>query len=175
MRRVYAAAVACLIALPALPTEALSQETWPDYTQDQQWDRMTRLGSLGTVAAMAYAKSQGADLEEFGKWWGDLFAPGWGQPGAYGPVQAMRGMRRNFLAWKGMTFEILSESDAAVSARFTRPWVAYFGDNGTWYGVTLEEYEHLNFQFMERIAEYHGLSFEEHRDGEGVVITFARR
>jgi hypothetical protein len=176
MRRQAIFTATLLAALVGGPAGATAQETpWPEYTDAQRWSRMGTLGTLGSVAAMAYAKSQGATLDEFGKWWGDLFAPSWGEPGSYAPLQVMRGMRRNFLAWPGVEVEILNESDASVTARVTRPWVAYFGDDQTWYGVTLDEYERLNSMFMRRIAEYHGLAFRERRDGERLVITFARR
>jgi hypothetical protein len=84
-------------------------------------------------------------------------------------------MRRNFLSWPGMEVEVLSQTETSVTARVNRPWIAYFGDTGTWYGVTLEEFERLNSMFMGRIANYHGLAFEERRDGERLVLTFSRR
>ena len=163
--------VATLVAQPS----AAQTPQWPDYTEEQRWSRMAQLGTLGMVAATAYAKEQGASLEEFGRWWGDLFAPGWGQPGSYGPFEVMRGMRRNFLSWPAIEIEVLSQSETSVSARVTRPWTAYFGESGTWYGVTLEEYERLNSMFMRHIADYHGLAFEERRDGERLILTFSRR
>lgn len=176
MRKQAILAATAMLALLAVPANATAQDaSWADYTDEQRWSRMGTLGTLGTVAAIAYAKSQGTPLDSFGRWWGDLFAPSWGAPGSYTPAGVMRGMRRNFLAWPGMEAEILSESDESVSARFTRPWVAYFGDDRTWYGVTLDEFERLNSMFMERIAEYHELAFEERRDGERWIVTFARR
>jgi hypothetical protein len=75
-------AVATLVAQPS----AAQTPQWPDYTEEQRWNRMAQMGTLGVVAAMAYAKERGASLEEFGRWWGDLFAPSWGQPGSYGPL-----------------------------------------------------------------------------------------
>lgn len=172
MRR---ATLALLLAafLPQV-SQAQAQE-WPDYTESQRWERMARLGTLGVVATLAYAKTQGTSLEEFGRWWGDLFAPSWGQPGSYGPFEVMRGMRRNFLSWPDMQFEILSQTETSVSARINRPWTAYFGEDETWYGVTLSEYETLNSMFTKRIAEYHGLVLTEQRDGEYLVMTFSRR
>jgi hypothetical protein len=164
-------AVATLVAQPS----AAQTPQWPDYTEEQRWNRMAQMGTLGVVAAMAYAKERGASLEESGRWWGDLFAPSWGQPGSYGPLEVMRGMRRNFLSWPGMEVEVLSQTETSVTARVNRPWIAYFGDTGTWYGVTLEEFERLNSMFMGRIANYHGLAFEERRDGERLVLTFSRR
>jgi hypothetical protein len=170
------------LALLALTVATLGAESslaqttpqWPEYTNQQRWDRMGSLGTLGTVAALAYAKSSGTTVAEFGRWWGDLFAPSWGQPGTYGPVEVMRGMRRNLLSWPGAEFEILSQTERAVSGRVNRHWAAYFGDTGTWYGVTLEEFERLNSMFMRRIAEYHGLRYEERREGEHLVLTYSR-
>lgn len=151
------------------------QAAWPEYSDEQRWSRLGVLSTVGTVAAIAYATQHGATIESFGRWWGDLFAPGWGQPGSYGPLQVMRGMRRNLLAWPGSEFEILSQDENSVTARANRPWVAYFGDDRLWYGVTVDEFERLNAIFMRRIAEYHGLEFREQRDGDWWVLTFARR
>jgi hypothetical protein len=164
-------AMAMLAAKPA----AGQTSQWPVHTEEQRWTRMAQMGTLGMVAAMAYAKDRGATLEEFGRWWGDFFAPSWGQPGSYGPFEVMRGMRRNFLSWPGMEVEVLSQSEAAVTARVNRPWTPYFGATGTWYGVTLEDYDRLSSMFMQRIADYHGLAFEERRDGEWQILTFSRR
>jgi hypothetical protein len=175
MHKAVLLAVAAVVLVAAPSAAQTLDPPWPDFTEEQRWERMGVLGTLGTVAAMAYAKDQGTTVEEFGRWWGDLFAPSWGQPGAYGPFEVMRGMRRNFLAWPGLEFEILSEGESAVSARVNRPWAAYFGESGTWYGVTLDEFETLNSTFMRRIGEYHGLAFEESRDGDRMVVTYSRR
>lgn len=169
-------AIVTLALAMLLPRPCAAQTTeWPDYTPEQRWNRMAQMGVLGVVSAIAYAKAQNADIEEFGKWWGDLFAPSWGQPGTSGPFEVMRGMRRNFLINPAAEFEILAQTENSVSARFNRPYVTYFGESGTWYGVTLEEYERLNSMFFQRIAEYHGLAFDERREGERWVITFSRR
>lgn len=173
MRRLALVTLAVAALLPR-PSAAQTTE-WPEYSAEQRWSRMGRLGTLGVVAAIAYAKAQNTDLEEFGKWWGDLFAPSWGQPESYTPAQVVMGMRRNFLAWPDGTFEILGETETAVTARFNRPWTAYFGESGTWYGVSLEEYERINSMFYRRIADYHGLAYEERREGDSWVITYSRR
>jgi hypothetical protein len=163
------------MAMLAAGQAAAQTPQWPVYTEEQRWTRMAQQGTLGVVAAMAYAKEKGATLEEFGRWWGDMFVPSWGQPGSYGPFEVMRGMRRNVMSWPGMEVEVLSQTETAVTARMNRPWTAYFGDSGTWYGITLEEFERLNSMFMQRVADYHGLAFEERRDGESWVLTFSRR
>jgi hypothetical protein len=105
----------------------------------------------------------------------DLFVPSWGQPGSYGPFEVMRGMRRNFMSWPGTEIEVLNQTETAVTARMNRPWTPYFGAAGTWYGITLEEFERVNSMFMQRVADHHGLAFEERRDGESWVLTFSRR
>lgn len=151
------------------------QATWPEYTVEQRWSRMGLLGSLGMVAAIAYARQNGASIEEFGRWWGDLFAPTWGQAGSYTPFQVMRGMHRNFMSWPDTEFEIVRQDENSVTARMNRPWVPYFGADETWYGVRLTEFERVNTLFMQAIARYHGLEFRERRDGDWWVLTFARR
>jgi hypothetical protein len=166
--------VVVLIALAVQPTVVQTPQ-WPEYTQEQRWSRAALMSTLGAVSALAYAKARGTSLEQFGRWWGDMFAPSWGEPGSYGPFEVMRGMRRNFLCYPDMEVEILSQSESAVSARLNRPWVAHFDDQRALYGVSLEEFDTLQSMFMRRVADYHGLAFEERREGERLIVTFSRR
>lgn len=161
-----------------LPTSAFAQDTstFPDYTQEQRWARASQLGMVAMAAAVRHAKDMGQSIDEFGVWWGDLFDDSWGEPGSYSPVQVLRGMRRNWLSFYGGEVEIIAASDQAAGGRFNRaPLTRAFGDDGVLYGVTLEEFDRINTLFYEAIANYHGLAFEERREGDDTVLTFRQR
>ena len=62
MRRLAFIALSLSALLPGLSAAQTTQ--WPEYSSEQRWNGMGRLGTLGMVAAIAYAKEQNADLEE---------------------------------------------------------------------------------------------------------------
>jgi len=70
-------------------------------------------------------------------------------------------------------FEIVEQSEASVTVRVNRPWAGYFGDDETWYGVTLEEYEMANQVFITRLTKYLGLAYEEWTEEGWVYSKFS--
>jgi hypothetical protein len=75
--------------------------------------------------------------------------------------------------WTDSEFEITESSDKSVTARSNRPWAKYFGDNETWYGVTLEEFEACFHVFNVRLAEHLGLGFKEEIKDGWLHMTFS--
>lgn len=143
----------------------------PEYTPQQRWERAASQATVSIVAGIAYAKSKGQSAEEYGEFLAEVFAPGWGEPNS-GSVQIIRGVHRNWNLWPAGMLDILEISDNSVTARANRPWTTYFGEDRTWYGVTLEEFEQVFRVFNERFADYLGLRYEEQVEGEWLVITF---
>lgn len=168
----------CTLLILALlvPTALTAQEPeLPQYTPDQRWERISTLSYVSIVASIRHAKEMGQSVEEFAHWWADLFDDSWGEPGSYGPAQVMRGMRRNWLSFHKGEVDVLEMTDDVARARFSRaPYLEYFGDDGTSYGVTVEEYEMLNDIFAAAIADYHGLVYEGQINDDGWVMTFRR-
>jgi hypothetical protein len=170
------ALMAVVLLLFALPTVAHAQQEnqFPDYTDTERWDRASRLGVVSMAAAIRHAKDMDQPLDDFGRWWVDLFDDGWGEAGSYGPVQVMRGMRRNWLSFHGGEVEILESSDDEVTASFNRVYLDIFGSDRTLYGVSVEEYERVFSLFNQGIADYHGLQYDDRIEGQDWIVTFRR-
>lgn len=142
------------------------------YTPEQRWERAASQFAVSGVAAIAFAKSMGQTVEEYAGTVADLFAPGWGEPGS-GSLSIVRGMHRNFSLFPNAEFEIVEQSGESVTARVNRPWAGYFGEDETWYGVTIEEYEKSNQIFLSRLCEYLGLGYEEWTEDGWVYLKFS--
>jgi len=148
-----------LSLLVALAAQAQDIEL-ATYTPEQRWERASSQLAVSWVAGIAYAKSRGQTAEDFGKAVIELFTPGWGEPGT-GTLNVIGGMNRNYMMFFGSEFELVEQSETAVSARSNRPWTRYFGEDGVWYGVTIEEYEKTFQIFNKGLADYLGLGYRE--------------
>ena len=161
--------VLSLLAPLTIQAQAVELAT---YTPEQRWERAASQFAVSGVAAIAYAKSMGQTVEEYAGAVADLFAPGWGEPDS-GSLTIVRGMHRNFSLFPNAEFEIVEQSEESVTARVNRPWAGYFGEDETWYGVTLEEYEKSNQVFLSRLCEYLGLGYEEWTDEGWAYLKFS--
>ena len=174
MRRLVSSAIPlAILFLSALPTLALAQEIeLATYTPEQRWERAARHAALGGVSGIAYAKTMGQSVEAYAGSMADLFVPGWGEPGS-GSLAVVRGMHRNFSLWPDCEFEIVEQSGTAVTVRTNRPWSVFFGEDETWYGVTVQEYETFFGVFNSRLADHLGLGYEEWTEGDWLYLTFS--
>jgi hypothetical protein len=143
----------------------------PKYTPEQRWERASSQLTVMMVGAISYAKSMGQSAEQFGEYQMKLFASSWGEPGS-GTLNVIRGVHRNFMVWPGSEFEILESSDVSVTARSNRPWAKYFGEDKTWYGVTLEEVEKYFGTSIRLLAEYLGLEYKDEVKEGWLYLTF---
>ena len=157
-----------------VPSAAQDLPELGEYTMEQRWGRAGSQLTLGWVAAIAYAKSEGKSVEEYGNFCVEMFAPGWGEAGS-GSVNIIRGMHRNFMIWPDTEFELVEASATSVTSRMNRPWAAYFGEDRLWYGITQDELERLFQIFNEGIANHLGLDYSERIEGDWVYSTFTER
>ena len=146
----------------------------PTYTPEQCWERASNQLTVSFVAAISYAKSLGQSAEQYGEYMAKLFMPSWGEPGS-GTVNIIRGVRWNLLMWTKSEFEITESSDVAVTGRSNRPWARYFGEDKTWYGVTLEEFETSFRVFNRLLAEYLGLEYKDEIKDDWFYMTFSQK
>ena len=146
----------------------------PKYTPEQRWERASSQLTVMMVGAISYAKSMGQSAEQFGEYQMKLFAPSWGEPGT-GSLNIIRGVNYNFMMWAGSEFEITESSDVSVTARSNRPWAKYFGEDKTWYGVTLEEVETYLETSIRLLAEYLGLEYKSEVKEDWLYMTFATK
>jgi hypothetical protein len=160
----------------AAPLAAQEQEVpvLGEYSAEQRWGRASSQFTLSWVAAIAYAKSVGQSVKEYGEFCVETFAPSWGEPGS-GSVNIIRGMQRNFLLWTGAEFELVDASATSATGRLNTPWSTYFGDDRTWYGITQDEFESLFRIFNEGVADHLGLDYSDRVEGEWWYMTFTER
>jgi len=146
----------------------------PKYTPEQRWERASSQLTVIFVASIAYAKSMGQSAEQLGEYIAKLFSPGWGEPGS-GTLNIISGVNRNFMMFTKSEFEITESSDVSVTGRSNRPWARYFGEDKTWYGVTLEEFETSFRVFNRLLAEYLGLEYKDEIKDDWLYMTFSQK
>jgi hypothetical protein len=145
----------------------------PKYSPEQRWSRASYSVTLLFVTGIAYAKSMGQTAEQYGEYCAKLFTPGWGEPNT-GRLSVIRGMNMNYMAWIESEFEITESSDESVTGRSNRPYVKYFGDDKSMYGVTVEEYEKCLSVFNHRLADYLGLKYKDGVKDGWLYMTFSK-
>jgi len=147
------------------------EETLPQLTAEQRWDRMSFLLEGWAVAAILHARAEEQTAEDAGQDLGELFAPTWGEN--LTPRGFMRGTYRNIMAWREARFEVLEDSDQRASFRFTPSYISSFGEDGEMLGVTLEEMDLYWVRIHQVIVEHNGLTFNWERDGDDLIFTVA--
>jgi hypothetical protein len=145
----------------------------PKYTPEQRWNRASFSVTLSFVTGIAYAKSKGQSAEEYGEYCAKLYTPSWGEPNS-GTLNVIRGMNLNYMAWTESEFEITESSDEFVTGRSNRPYVKYFGDDKSLYGVTVEEFEKCFSVFNNRLADYLGLKYKDEVKDGWLYMTFSK-
>ena len=154
-------------------SQKTQEEALVQLTVEQQWKRSIWLFDSIQIAAIRHAKSLGQSAEDYGKFVGELFAPSW--EGVSSPWGMIRGMHRNYQLWPDFEMEIIEESDNAVKARFNRPYIIRFGEDGTAYDVSLSEYEMIFKVFHQTVASHLGFDYKQNLDGDWNVIAISRK
>ena len=144
----------------------------PELTMEQRWERTAWSLDLLFCVSIADWKAQGKTAEDYGRHMVEVVGPGW--QGVENPAQMMRAMYRNNMMWPGFEFELVSQSESAVTGRFSRAYKVHFGEDGELYGTTMEEYERAMKVFHTLIAESLGFEYEQKPDGERIIISITR-
>ncbi len=145
------------------------EETLPQLTAEQRWDRMSFLLESWAIAAILHARAEQQTAEDAGQDIGELFAPSWGDN--FTPRGFMRGTYRNLMSWREARFEVLEVSDQRASFRFTPAYRATFGEDRELLGVTVEEMDLYWIRIHKVIVEHNGLTFHSERDGDDIIFT----
>jgi len=178
MKRLVAVAV-LVAAAPVMGQEVQQQAktiTFPSFTVEQNWARAVSLLNANIVAGFGYAKSRGTSADDYGRWLGKTFAPGWGQPNAGTAIRYARGIQNGFRAFPGTNVEVLNVTDTLATMRVSRAYVtSYFGATKQMYGVTLDEYDRVFAVAYEEIGRYLGLRYQQRIDGDWLTMTISGR
>lgn len=161
-----------LTAITIASSTLLAQSTpfeFPKRTDEERWNRAALFADLNGVIPIALGKSRGMSLEEIGDTLGKLYAPRWSA--TMTPQGRVLGGHRNIMSHPNAIMEIVTASGNEVITRANRPYVARFGDQGVWYGVTVQEAEKVWMMTGKAIAARAGLEVEDKIDGPWWIST----
>ncbi len=176
MRAVILAVLVASASSISTPLQAQEESfELPTFTDAERWTRAATLLTAVLVADIVDMKNAGRSAEDAGRAAARTFGPPNGWMGADTPWRLFRGMYRNWMSYPEYTCDILEASDTTVRARCSRPYLAFFGDDRTAYGVSVEEYEASGVAFAAAIADYHGMDWHQEVSGEHVLITIRKR
>jgi len=146
----------------------------PKLYLEQKLDRAVMNLSAIITGGIAFAKSVGKTPEDYGKFIGEVFAPGWEGIKGKGISGFIENMYKNFQTDKNCKWEILSESDKSVRVKMNR-----FGDATVKAyaetGVTTEEYDLCMGKIMEVITNYLGFDFKQELKEDWIIFTVSER
>jgi len=141
---------------------------FPEYTDQQRWERLGMNASWWQSALLEMGKMNGMSPEEVGKFMAKHYSQAWA--GGYEAEGALFYLRRNHLAWPGATVEVLSNTANTVTARFNRPMDTYIGDDGVFGGHSAEEMYAMRNAAELALAKFWGVTLvKEEEDGSDIV------
>lgn len=145
------------------------------FTPEQRWSRLSDNCDYLTFAAIAHAKSLNRTSDDMGQFFAKTFAPSWGKPNSGNPMSVFRGLRYNYIAYPAAKFELLDSLESKVAGRYNRWYLPLFKDTPTQFGVSLDEFEGVWRAVNRGIAEYLGLAYEDHVQGEWVEFSLSKK
>ena len=141
----------------------------PKWYLEQKLDQTVINLTATMTAGIAFAKSLGKSPEDFGKFLGNSFSPGWEGMKGKGIAPLFKWMYINLQADKSFKLEIISETEKSVQARRTRFDEATLKEFSH-LGVTVEEYDRFWGKLWEEIANYLGLEYTQKVEGNWIIM-----
>jgi hypothetical protein len=164
---------AFLLLVALVPSMATAQSVdLPEFTPEQRWERASAHVTLFGVAMLRLAAEEGKTAEAVGEYLAEMFGPGWS---ATTPLAMARGIRLNWHMWPGVDWRLEESTDQHVTFRVNRPYRALFGESGSAFGVSIEDYEASLRVFHERIAERLGMEYHQIVADDWVSVTIRTR
>ena len=169
----------CLTLLPFLSiTLAISQDR-PNPTiqlTDAPIERKLNYAVWRTdyyiCTGIAYAKSIGKTPDDFAAFVASQHSLGSSRDKGLAPVvRLLHFMIENY---NNGRFDVISESDSAVTMRNNRPYAVFFKD-GPVLGVTLEEFETFLWKHIAIMADRIGFDFVYHVEGKYLTSILSMR
>ena len=141
----------------------------PQLNLEQKLDRAVMNLSAFIIGGIAHAKSMGKTPEDYGKFIGEIFAPGWEETKGKSIAEYIENMYKNFQADKNCQWEILEESDKMVKVRMKR-----FGNTAVKAyertGVTPQEYDRCMSKIMQTITNYLGFYYNQGLQDDWIIF-----
>ena len=140
--------------------------------------KLSRTGSNLTafvISGIAVAKEAGKSAEDYGRYTGNLFAPGWESVKGKGLAAYITAMYENWQADKNFKIEMTKESKTAVEGKMT----VWFDSQAKFWckksGITLEEYVSFFNEVYKAITEYLGFKYTEKFDAGWIIFTISKK
>ena len=112
------------------------------------------------VMGIGYAEANGSSVEEYARYGLERFAPQWGEPGS-GTLEMVETLHAELTGMAGSEFEIVEQSPTSLTARYNRPWVWMFGEEGVVWDVTVDDFDKLWSIWLRGLGDYLGLQIED--------------
>jgi hypothetical protein len=142
----------------------------PQLTLQQKWETAESNLVYFIVCGISYAKSRGQTAEDFGTWAGQVAEPFWDEAKSKGPRGLVEGISSNKQQFQDFEMEILDESDISIRGR-----MKCFGENLIrkyfQYKISVDEYVQFFDKKWVAIADYMGLEYKQHVEGDWLVFT----
>ena len=122
------------------------------------------------LMALRWARERDGSVDEWATFVGNQFAEGWSNLRDSGALEVARMAGLNLASSADSKFVGLEGDESRAEALIDGPDPEWLEESG----VSLEDSDRANELIFARIAEHVGLSFESHRDAEGLHLTFSQ-
>lgn len=160
---------------PAAP-KSVAEVKVPEPTTAQKHSRLILESAAQIAASIAYAKSRGASVDEFGAFCGDQFASGWNhERGFVGLVTGMMNFQVLCRADDDPRLEIVERSESMIRFKGGVRHLRLFANGRVVYGVTREEFARWFEVTCQRIAARYNCTYsQEVTSGDVVIVTLTK-
>ena len=143
-------------------------------TLEQKWQTAESDLIYFVVCGISYAKSRGETAEDLGTWAGEVAAPSWERRKNQGPRGLVEGIAKNKQQFRNFEIEILNESAMSIQAK-----IRGFGEDlvrqRPRHEITVEDYIRFFDKKWIAIADYLGLEYKQHVEGDWVIFTVTEK
>ncbi len=122
------------------------------------------------LLAVRWARERDGSVDEWANFVGNQFAEGWSSMRDGGAREVARMAGLNFACSADSKFVGLEGDASRAEAVIDGPDPEWLEESG----VSLEDNDRANELIFARIADSLGMSFESHRDAEGLHLTFSQ-
>lgn len=144
-----------------------STDPAPIFTNDEILEQAKGNAAAAGLALLRYAREHGETPESVARWLGTLFAPSWEDVQGQGARQAAQSAALNTVSL-GATVQAF-EGDESRAAVTVVGWPEH--EMLEAFGLSQEDGDAMHSVFAP-VADYLGLQYHWHRDGDAVTMTF---
>jgi len=141
-----------------------------DFSTERLLEQASGNQSAIFLTALRWARDREGSVDGWASFIGEQFADGWSSMREAGARDVARMAGLNFACSADSKFVALEGDAARAEAVIDGPDPEWLSETG----VSVEDHDRATELIFGRIAEHLGLSFESHRDLQGLHLTFSR-